>query len=74
MGSNFPPYDHKSNMKPLSCRTNDEDSRSNSLLTLKCELLIQMTEQFTPTIGFITISTERLLCDFDYEPMSLVKN
>ena len=44
-GSNLPPYDHKSNTKPLSYRTNDENSRSNSLLTLKCELLFQITQQ-----------------------------
>ena len=54
-------------------------SQSNSLLTLKCELLFQMAEQsypslFTLTIGFIPISTERLFCDFDYKPVPLVKN
>ena len=43
----------------------------NSLLTLKCELLFQMTEQsclslFTLTISFIPVSIKRLLCDSDY--------
>ena len=32
------------NTKPLSYRTNDENSPSNRLSTLKCELLFQMTE------------------------------
>ena len=73
------PDDYKSNTKPLSYRTNDENSRSDNLLTFKCELLFQMTEQsysslFTLTIGFIPMSIKRLLCDFDYKPMSLVKN
>ena len=77
-GSNLLLNDYKSNTKPLSYRTNDENSRSNSLLTFKCELFIQMTEQsysslLTLTIGFIPMSIERLLCDFDYRPMSLVK-
>ena len=50
--------DHKSNTQQLNYRTNDENSRSNSLLTLKSELLFQMTEQSYPrlltlTIGFI---------------------
>ena len=57
-GSNLRPNDYKPNTKPLSYRTNDENSRSNSLLTFKCELFIQMTEQsysllFTLTVGFI---------------------
>ena len=34
---------HKSNMKPLSYRTNEQNSGSDSLLTSKCELLFQMT-------------------------------
>ena len=55
-GSNLPPKDYKSNMKPLSYRSNDENSRSNNFLTFKCELLFQMAEQsysslFTLTIG-----------------------
>ena len=54
-------------------------SRSNSLLTLKCELLVQMTKQsyaslFTLTIGFIPISIKRLLCNFDCTPTSRVEN
>ena len=28
---------------------------------------------FTLTVGFIPLSVKRLLCDFDYKPMSLVK-
>ena len=56
-----------------------KNSQFNSLLTLKCELLFQMTEQsypslFTLTIGFIPISIKRLLSNFDYKPMSVVKN
>ena len=79
MGSNLRPDDYKSNTKPLSYRPNDENSRSNSLWTFKCELFIKMTEQlyssfFTLTIGFIPMSIKRLPCDFDYKPMSLVKN
>ena len=78
-GSNLPPNDYKSNTKPLSYRANDKNSRSNSLSTFKCELLFQMTKQsysslFTLTIGFIPMSIKRLLCDFDYKPVSLVKN
>ena len=79
MGSNLPPNDYKSSTKPLNYRTNDENSRSNSSLAFKCELLFRMTEQsysslFTLTIGFIPMSIKRLLCDFDYKPMSPVKN
>ena len=78
-GSNLPPNDNKSNTKSLSYKTNDENFRSNSLLTFECELLFQMTEQsysslFTLTIGFIQMSIKRLLCDFDHKPMSLGKN
>ena len=57
-----------------------KDSQSDSLLTLKCELLFQMIEQSCPsllntlTIGFIPISSKRLLCNIDYKPMFLVKN
>ena len=56
-----------------------KNSRSNSLLTLKCELLFQMAEQshpslFTLTIGFIPISIKRIVCNLDYKPMSLMKN
>ena len=75
-GSNLLLYDHKSNIKPLSYRTNNENSRSNSLLTFKCELLFQMTVQlylslFTFTIGFIPMSIKRLV--FDYKPVSSKK-
>ena len=60
-------------MKPLSYRTNNGNSRSNSLLTSKCELLLQMTVQlypslFTFTISFIPMSIKRLV--FDYKPVS----
>ena len=55
MGSNLPPNDYKSNTKPLSCRTNDENSRSNSLLTFKCELLFQVTEQSYSSLFTLTI-------------------
>ena len=49
-----------------------KNSQSNSVLTLKRELLFQMTKQsypflFTLTIGFIPISVKRLLCNFDYK-------
>ena len=49
--------------------------QSDSLLTFKCELLFQMTEQsypslFTMTIRFIQIAIKTLLCNFD----SMVKN
>ena len=64
MGSNLPPNDYKSNTKPLIYRTIDENSRSNSLLTFKYELLFQTTEQsyslFTLAVGFIPRSIERL--------------
>ena len=78
-GSDLSPNDYKSNTKPLSYRTNDGNSRLNSLLTFKCELLFQMTEQsypslFTLTIGFIPMSIKRLLGHFDYKPLSLLKN
>ena len=68
-GSNLPPNDYKSNTKPLSYKANDENSRSNSLFTFKCELLFQMTEQsysflFTLIIGFIPMSIKRLTCYF----------
>ena len=70
-GSNLLPDDYKSNTKPLSYRTNDENYRSNSVLTFKCGLLFQMIEQsysslFTLTNGFNPMSIKRLLCDFDY--------
>ena len=53
--------------------------RPNGLLTLKCELLFQMTGElylflFTPTVGSIQFSIERHLCNLDYKPMPLVKN
>ena len=56
-----------------------KNSLSNSLLTLKCELLFQMTEQsylslFTMRIGFIPISIKRHFRNFDFKPMSIVKN
>ena len=56
----------------LSNRLKDENAPSYSLLTFKCELLLQMTKQsypslFTLTIGFI-------VCNSDCKPMSLVKN
>ena len=43
------------------------------------QALFQMTEQSYPslfalTIGFIPMSIKRLLCDFDYKPMSIVKD
>ena len=65
-----------SRRQTVSYRTNNENSRSNSLLTFKCELFIQMTEQsysslFTLTIGFIPMSIKRLLCDF--HPLKRVK-
>ena len=65
MGLNLPPYDQKSNRKSLDCRTNNE-----KFLTLKCELLFQMTKQscpslFTLTIGFIPISINKLPCVSD---------
>ena len=65
-------------MKPISYRTNDENSRSNSLLTFKRELLFQMTQQsyssfFTLTSGFIPMSIKRFLCDFEYKPVSSEK-
>ena len=77
-GSNFPPYDHKPNTKPLSYKTKDENSRSNNLLTFKCELF-QMTEQSYPSLLTLTVcsvpmSIKRFLCDFDCKPMSLAKN
>ena len=77
-GSNLLHNDYKPNRKPLSYRTNDETSRSNSSLTFKCEMLFQMTEQsyfslFTLTNGFIPMSIKRLLCDFEYKRMSPVK-
>ena len=51
-----------------------ENSRSNSLLTLKCEQLFQMTKQlFTLTIGFIPISIKRLFRNFDCKPVSSEK-
>ena len=45
-------------------------SRSNSLLTSKCELLVQMIKQsypslFTLIIGLTPISIKILLCNFD---------
>ena len=69
---------YKPNTKPLSYRTNDENSRSDSLLTFKCEVLFQMNEQsysslFTLTNSFIPMSIKRLLCDFEYKPMSSEK-
>ena len=75
MGLNLSPHGHKSNTKPLSYRTKDENSRSNSLLTLKCELLFQTTEQsysslFTLTIGFIPMSIKRLLGDVSREKLA----
>ena len=78
MGSDLSPYDHKSNTKPLSYRTNNENSQSNSLLTFKCQLLFQMTAQsypsmFTLIIGFMPMSIKRLLCDFDYKSVSSKK-
>ena len=62
-GSNLRPNDYKSKTKPLSYKTNDENSRPNSLSIFKCELFIEMTEQsysslFTLTIGFIPMSIE----------------
>ena len=76
-GSNLPPCDSESNTKPLSYRTNDENSQSISLLTLKCDLSVQMTKQsysslFKLTVGFIPISIKN--CDFDCKSISLVKN
>ena len=55
-----------------------KNSRLNGLMILKCELLFQITEQsylslFTLTDGFILISIKRLLCNIDYEPMSLTE-
>ena len=49
-----------------------KNSASNSLLTLKCELLLQMIKQlyfflFTLAIGFI-------VCNCDCKPMSSVRN
>ena len=51
----------------------------NSLLSLKCGFLFQMLKQSYPslfklTAGFIPISIKRHLCNFDYKPMSLMKN
>ena len=72
-GSNLPPYDHKSNTKPLSYdEAMMKNSRSNSLLTSKCKLLFQMAKQsypslFTLTVGFV-------VCNLDCKPMFLVRN
>ena len=50
-----------------------KSSRSNSLLlTLKCELLFQMTEQLYPSLFTLTIGF--LVCNFDCKLMSLVRN
>ena len=49
-----------------------ENSLSNSLLTLKCELLFQMTKQLYPSLFTLTIGF--IVCNFDCKPMSLVRN
>ena len=71
----LPPYDHTTR-NHQAIEPTMKNSRLNGLMTLKCELFFQITEQsylslFTLTIGFILISVKRLLCNIDYEPMSL---
>ena len=47
-------------------------SRFNSLLTLKCQLLFQMTEQSYPSLFTLTIGL--IVCNLVCKPVSLVRN
>ena len=51
-----------------------KNSRSNSLLTLKCELFFQMTKQSYRSLFTLTMTIGFIVCDFDCKPMSLVRN